>query len=166
MIFCIYRWRPDCQRQHVVTYARKRVTRLTRIACDANELISLAEIAIVSSNTHIWWPYAEFKSRFGFWRMPITMNNSSSCSHFYTVSIWIWWGNPGSRAWNDNNSLLTQIEKTLQSSFVHLSWLQFHEHKHTTGSVGTLQGAKTSKIISGIDRPPLTTGAFTFAQHL
>ena len=30
-----------------------RVTGLTRIACDPNELISLAETAVVSSNTHI-----------------------------------------------------------------------------------------------------------------
>ena len=52
-IFRINRRRPYCHWQHAITYARKRVTGLTRIARDPNELISLAETAVVSSNTHI-----------------------------------------------------------------------------------------------------------------
>ena len=52
-IFRIYKRRPYCQWQHAITNARKRVTGLTRIARDLNELISLAEIAVVGSHTHI-----------------------------------------------------------------------------------------------------------------
>ena len=52
-IFRINRRRPYCHWQHALTYARKRVTGLTRIARDPNELISLAETVVVSSNTHI-----------------------------------------------------------------------------------------------------------------
>ena len=47
-----WQW-PYCHWQHPITYARKRVTGLTRIARDPNKLISLAETAVVSSNTHI-----------------------------------------------------------------------------------------------------------------
>ena len=54
-IFRIYKRRPYCQWQHAITNARKRVTGLTRIARDLNELISLTEIAIVGSNTLILW---------------------------------------------------------------------------------------------------------------
>ena len=69
-IFCSNRWWPYCHWQHAITYARKRIIGLTRIVRDPNELISLAETAVVSSNTHILRtvPYADFEGRLGFWR--------------------------------------------------------------------------------------------------
>ena len=51
--FCSNRRRLYCHWQHAITYARKRVTGLTRIARHSNELISLDETAVLSSNTHI-----------------------------------------------------------------------------------------------------------------